>query len=154
MISLRQLTSDEISTYFDQLWIDYKAELLSAGFSAGYADENLESSKKNTFTDGVLNPGNYIFYAYSNNDSVGKLWITSVKRDGKSEWSIYDIETWTQYRGRGFGRAIMKAAEEFVREQGGDSITLSVFGNNTSARKLYESLGYETIRVGMKKRIN
>ncbi|MEY4970247.1 MAG: hypothetical protein RLZZ277_478, partial [Actinomycetota bacterium] len=53
----------------------------------------------------------------------------------------------------GFGRAIMQAAEKIVRDAGGDSISLSVFGNNSVARNLYESLGYQTLRVAMKKTI-
>ena len=151
MIELKELTEEEIAPYFQELWEAYRAELIAAGFSQGYAEENVETNKKAVFPNGVLQPGNFIFYAFSGNDRVGKLWLTTATRDGKVDWSIYDIETFSEFRGKGFGRQIMVEAEKFVRDSGGDSISLSVFGNNTAARNLYESLNYETIRVGMKK---
>jgi ribosomal protein S18 acetylase RimI-like enzyme len=48
----------------------------------------------------------------------------------------------------------MLEAENYVRSKNGASISLSVFGNNIVARKLYDSLNYETIRVGMKKNLD
>jgi ribosomal protein S18 acetylase RimI-like enzyme len=151
MIELRELLSEEIAPYFDNLWGEYRKELIAAGYSEGYAEENVESNKKSVSPKGILSPGNHIFYAYSGEDKVGKIWLTTSNREGIVDWSIYDVETFPDFRGKGFGRQIMVEAEKFVRDSGGDSITLSVFGNNTVARNLYESLNYETIRVGMKK---
>jgi ribosomal protein S18 acetylase RimI-like enzyme len=151
MIELRALLPEEIAPYFEDLWSEYRKELIAAGYSEGYAEENVQQSKKSVLSDEILNPGNHIFYAYSGNDKVGKIWLTTATREGKVDWSIYDVETFPDYRGKGFGREIMIAAEEFVRTSGGDSIALSVFGNNNVARNLYESLNYEIIRVGMKK---
>jgi ribosomal protein S18 acetylase RimI-like enzyme len=153
MIELRALLPEEIAPYFDGLWSDYRKELIAAGYSEGYAEENVQQSKKAVLPDGILNPGNHIFYAYSGKDKVGKIWLTTATREGKVDWSIYDVETFFDFRGKGFGREIMVAAEDFVRMSGGDAISLSVFGNNTAARNLYESLNYETIRVGMKKQL-
>jgi len=48
----------------------------------------------------------------------------------------------------------MHLIEEFIRVQGGVSIGLSVFGFNDVARKLYETEGFETIRLQMKKVLN
>jgi ribosomal protein S18 acetylase RimI-like enzyme len=153
MFELRMLTEDELVPYFDDLWAQYHSEFVAAGFSREYADENVENSKRSFFPNQQLAPGNSIFYAYEGGEKVGKLWLHSVEREGKTEWSIYDIETFGNYRGKGFGRKIMLAAENVVSTAGGDSISLSVFGNNTVARKLYESLDYQTIRVGMKKKL-
>jgi len=153
MIELRALLPEEIAPYFDDLWREYRKELIAAGYSEGYAEENVQQSKKSVLSDGILKPGNHIFYAYSGNHKVGKIWLATETREGKVDWSIYDVETFPDYRGKGFGREIMIAAEEFVCTSGGDSIALSVFGNNIVARNLYESLNYETIRVGMKKKL-
>jgi ribosomal protein S18 acetylase RimI-like enzyme len=151
MIELRELLPEEIAPYFDDLWGEYRKELIAAGYSEGYADENVENNKKSVLPNGILSPGNHIFYAYSGEDKVGKIWLTTSTREGIVDWSIYDIETFPEFRGKGFGRAIMQAAEKIVRDAGGDSISLSVFGNNSVARNLYESLGYQTLRVAMKK---
>ncbi len=44
--------------------------------------------------------------------------------------------------GRGVGRALMAAGEEWVRARGLPVLTLHVFAVNTRARRLYEKLGY------------
>ena len=154
MINLEVLTDNEVIPFFNQLWIDYKAELIAAGFSEGYANENIEQNMKSIFSNGTLAPGNFLFYAISNGNRVGKLWLTTSKRDGEIEWSIYDVETFVDFRGRGIGREIMLAAERYVLAAGGDAIYLSVFGNNSPAQKLYESLDYQTIRLAMKKNLD
>ena len=153
MIELKVLADDEVVPFFNQSSVNYKSDLISAGFSEGYANENIEQNIKSIFSDGALAPGNFVFYAISDGNRVGKLWLSTSNRDDKTEWSIYDIETFVDFRGKGFGREIMLAAEHYVLAAGGDAIYLSVFGNNTPARKLYESLEYETIRLGMKKNL-
>ncbi|MFD9323175.1 GNAT family N-acetyltransferase [Streptomyces sp. NPDC060053] len=45
-------------------------------------------------------------------------------------------------RGRGVGRALIRAALDEARRQGARRITLRVLGHNTPARKLYESEGF------------
>lgn len=45
-------------------------------------------------------------------------------------------------RGRGVGRALIRAAVAEARRRGARRITLRVLGHNTPARKLYESEGF------------
>jgi ribosomal protein S18 acetylase RimI-like enzyme len=47
----------------------------------------------------------------------------------------------------------MVLGEEYARAQGAHTLGLSVFGFNTSARGLYESLGYKTTSIKMLKRL-
>ena len=46
-------------------------------------------------------------------------------------------------RRAGLGARLCDVAEQTARERGATSITLHVFGNNTRARALYRSLGYD-----------
>jgi len=46
-------------------------------------------------------------------------------------------------RGTGLGRALLDNAETIAKGQGALSITLHVFGNNTTARAVYRNQGYE-----------
>lgn len=50
--------------------------------------------------------------------------------------------------GRGVGRALVDAAEDWARGHGDPFITLNVFSQNIRARAMYERLGYgpETLR--------
>jgi ribosomal protein S18 acetylase RimI-like enzyme len=45
-------------------------------------------------------------------------------------------------RGRGVGRALIRAATEEARRRGARRLTLRVLGHNTPARKLYEAEGF------------
>jgi ribosomal protein S18 acetylase RimI-like enzyme len=82
---------------------------------------------------------------------VGLVWVGRApgKRVG---WWIYDVEVVPGQRGRGYGRALLKAAEREARRGGGDSIGLNVFGANNVARGLYESSGYQVASIQMRKR--
>ncbi len=50
--------------------------------------------------------------------------------------------------GRGAGAALLRAAEDWAREQGYPRLTLNVFEGNQRARQVYERFGYqvETVR--------
>ena len=47
----------------------------------------------------------------------------------------------------------MKLAEDYARSHGAHTLGLSVFDFNHGARKLYESMGYETVTTKMKKQL-
>ena len=46
-------------------------------------------------------------------------------------------------RGQGLGRRLLKRTEKRVRELGAISLTLHVFSNNSRARSLYRSYGFD-----------
>lgn len=140
MINLKALEENQVPAYFEKLWTDYRNELVGAGFSEGYAEENIQYTKKRVLPEGILAPGNHIFYVYSDFDLVGKLWLATKELDAKTEWFVFDIETFSNFRGKGFGREIMKAAEKYVLDSGGSAISLSVFGNNSIARNFMNLL--------------
>jgi ribosomal protein S18 acetylase RimI-like enzyme len=55
---------------------------------------------------------------------------------------ISDIVVAAAGEGRGVGRILMAAAEEWAHKQGYRLLTLNVFVQNIRARKLYEKLGF------------
>ncbi|MDN3905792.1 GNAT family N-acetyltransferase [Arthrobacter sp. YD2] len=72
-------------------------------------------------------------------------------RSSSDAWWVSDIEIHEDHRGKGYGRAAMQLAEVAAAEQGAATLGLNVFGYNTVARDLYESLGYETVSMQMRK---
>ena len=54
-------------------------------------------------------------------------------------------------RGKGIGTKLIKSAETFVFEQGGEALDLSVFAFNKKAIRLYERLGYKVMDVSLRK---
>ena len=62
--------------------------------------------------------------------------------DSENHGHISDIIVAPEGEGRGVGKALMNAGEEWAKKQGFKWLTLNVFSRNERARKLYEKLGY------------
>jgi ribosomal protein S18 acetylase RimI-like enzyme len=147
MVDLRKMSDERVAEWQARLWDAYLGELIQAGYAEAVAKENVEASKRESMSGGKLAENNFAFDIVSDGETVGVVWL--FKRN--VDWMIYDIEIDENHRGKGLGRRAMHAIESYVRNNGGNSIGLSVFGFNETARTLYESEGYETIRLSMKK---
>ena len=66
-----------------------------------------------------------------------------VGEDGHRGW-VYYVAAAPGLQGQGHGRAIMLAAEAFLREQGVPKVELMVRSDNLAARGFYDRLGYST----------
>ena len=66
-----------------------------------------------------------------------------VGHDGHRGW-VYYVAVDPQQQRQDFGRAIMVAAEDWLRSQGVQKIMLMVRPDNTKVRAFYGALGYET----------
>jgi len=149
MVALTEMNHDEFTKWSNHVWVAYREELLRAGLSETEAELNVRENLAVTMPEGIPLPGNYIFNVVENEKNIGVVWVC----DRDSKWFIYDIEIDEHLRGQGLGRATMRAIEEFVKGKGGSEISLSVFGFNEVARKLYETEGYETTRLAMTKKL-
>lgn len=64
-----------------------------------------------------------------------------VGHDGHRGW-VYYVAVEPALRQRGFGRAIMNAAEDWLRQAGIAKVQLMVRPENESVQAFYESIGY------------
>lgn len=64
-----------------------------------------------------------------------------VGHDGHRGW-VYYVATDPDRRAKGFGRAIMDAAENWLREAGIEKLQLLVRRENAKAGAFYQSIGY------------
>jgi ribosomal protein S18 acetylase RimI-like enzyme len=73
----------------------------------------------------------------------GGLLVASVLvgHDGHRGW-VYYVTVDPDHRFKGYGRAIMTSAENWLRARGIEKLQLMVRGDNTKVRAFYESLGY------------
>jgi ribosomal protein S18 acetylase RimI-like enzyme len=95
-----------------------------------------------------------IFRVEADEQPVGWLWLAL--RNPRAEAGvgfIYDITIDETLRGRGYGRAAMRLAEEEALRNGLHALALNVFGQNAIARALYSSLGYRETSVQMRKEL-
>ncbi|WSP38375.1 GNAT family N-acetyltransferase [Streptomyces sp. NBC_01244] len=112
-------------------------------------------SMARSFPSGAPDPGHVVFDVVDDAGvAVGYLWIGPDRSEDAGAWWIWDILIDADKRGRGFGRRAMVLGEEYARAQGAHTLGLSAFGFSTGARGLYESLGYETTSVKMRKRLD
>jgi ribosomal protein S18 acetylase RimI-like enzyme len=65
-----------------------------------------------------------------------------VGHDGHRGW-VYYVAVDPERRAQGFGRAIMNASEEWLRQAGIAKMQLMVRSDNTKVRAFYESIGYD-----------
>ena len=100
--------------------------------------------------DGLATEGQYLWKVVADEDgAVGDLW--TFVDPGKRRAFIYFIGIDERYRGKGYGKAAMLALEAAVTPKGADHIDLNVFGDNTTAFRLYEGLGYRPTAMNMRK---
>ena len=64
-----------------------------------------------------------------------------VGHDGHRGW-VYYVATDPKHRGKGHGRTIMQAAEDWLRQTGIEKLQLMVRRENAAAGSFYQSIGY------------
>ncbi|NSW52809.1 MAG: GNAT family N-acetyltransferase [Anaerolineae bacterium] len=62
---------------------------------------------------------------------------------GKQQGYISDVAVSRGHEGKGIGRMLMLAAENWAQEMGYEILTLYVFAGNIRARQMYERLGFQ-----------
>ena len=89
-------------------------------------------------------PDTALFVAELNGAPAGGLlmWTLRDYFSQRPHAHVSVIAVTAEAEGRGVGRALMDHAEQWARERGHDSITLSVFEGNRRAQRLYERNGY------------
>ena len=103
--------------------------------------------------DGMASEGHRFWTAYDGDEAVGLLWLrlkdTSV---GVTAFG-FDFSVREDLRRRGYGRALLQAAEAECRRRGVVSVGLNVFGHNLAAQSLYEQMGFEVTSIQMSRRL-
>ena len=145
--------SADLQRWFVSSKAEYLDDLLRAGETLDAAQSSVDESFERYFPAGVPAGGHMVYSVISDGFPAGYLWIGPHNAAATSAWWVWDIAINADQRGLGLGRAAMLLAEEVVREHGGTTLGLNVFGFNTAARGLYESLGYETTSMRMLKRL-
>ncbi len=63
------------------------------------------------------------------------------------EGELFRIAVLPQHRGKGYGRKLMEAMEEYAKEEEVTSIMLEVRESNEAAKKLYTAYGFEVEHI-------
>jgi ribosomal protein S18 acetylase RimI-like enzyme len=153
-LQLRPMTVAEFETYQARLVPGYAAEHVRAGdWTADEAEALAAGQVNDLLPAGPDSPGMLLLMASnSEGEPVGLVWV-ALDRPCPGEAWIYDIEVNPEHQGKGYGRALLQAAEQQAARHGSKAIGLDVFGTNTVARRLYESSGYQITSMNMRKEL-
>lgn len=147
------MTAEEFPEWRREHEAGYAAEKEKEGLSPEDAAAESKASFERLLGQGLSSPGHHLYMVEDQGAVIGCLWWGPMKQgNGSIPW-IYDISLVPGARGKGLGRQVMEWAEKDVRAKGFDRLGLHVFGHNKIARRLYESLGFETRNVVMQKKL-
>jgi ribosomal protein S18 acetylase RimI-like enzyme len=146
------MTPEEFAAFRARAVAEYaQAHVESGEWSADRAPYLAAQETDSLLPDGLHTPGMMFVSAETEEgDVVGRAWVALEQREKNGAW-IYDIEIASEHRGKGLGRALLRGVERLVRERGVDAVGLNVFADNGTARGLYESEGYRTTSLHMRK---
>ncbi|GEC04580.1 N-acetyltransferase [Streptomyces spinoverrucosus] len=128
-------------------WQAYESERyartwIERGVPEAKAYAKARSDHERLLPDGLATADMLFSVLEQDGTRVGTLWV-ALQED---KAYVFDVETEAAHRGRGHGRTLMLLAERQTIESGRRVLGLNVFAGNTPAERLYESLGYTTMR--------
>ena len=143
-VRLEPMTEDQYQPWRAEAEAHYARSVIASGGPAPDAARRAAETYARLLPDEFATPDNHFWYAYDGDRRVGFLWI-AVTGDTAV---VHNIAVEADARRRGYGRAIMLAAERWCHDNSLRRISLRVFAHNTGARALYEQLGFaETSRA-------
>ena len=116
------------------LWIDDILQIVS---------DNMDSGRME----------NEVFVLKKDNDYAGMLWMGVSKDQYTCDDTGYLLGLYIDegLRGKGFGKELVRSAEAWCRSKGLVSMTLNVGSVNSPAVGLYESMGYKSQSIVMRR---
>lgn len=155
MIQLTRMTQKDFDAYLEMALPHLADELATARDVGAEEGKRLASeSFRSLFPEWrVDSPDQFVFNVIDDQSRVGFLHF-GIKRDRPEPYVyIWDISIDAKFRGKGYGKQVMLAAESKAVELGLKKIRLNVFGHNTPAVHLYERIGYQPESIAMEKSV-
>ncbi len=142
-VTVRSACEAEVRAILDQTVATFAAQLSSSGhIPIVDAEREARRTQAGLLPDGPATAGMLFLVAVADGQVVGGVWMSMTgPRATDTAW-IYDLQVNPEARGQGVARALMAAAQDHARAHGAAAVGLNVFGDNTAARSLYDSLGY------------
>ncbi|NEW46158.1 GNAT family N-acetyltransferase [Nocardia cyriacigeorgica] len=133
------------------------ARELSKFMSEAQAWERSRQGTAQFLPDGRDTAGHHLVVAENESgEVVGDAWIGPDPQDvtgtADSAW-LYDINVFERFRRRGYGSAILAAAESLIAEEGRTRLGLNVVGDNAAAIALYRQNGYRVSSMYLDKQL-
>ncbi|MFY0408665.1 GNAT family N-acetyltransferase [Solicola sp. PLA-1-18] len=153
-VRLLPMTSTQYAIFRTTAERSYAANIARSGaMGEPEARERADADFTRLLPDGLDTADQLLLTAMDGDDEVGMVWLALTDRSDGLHAFGYDLLVREDLRRRGYGRAILEAAEAECVRRGVVSVGLSVFGFNDPARSLYEQVGFEVAAIQMTKRL-
>lgn len=140
-VTARPMTQAEFLPWRESEVVGYAADLANSGsLTPEQAAKASAESYDELLPEGLDTPGNEWAVVDAGGVAVATIWLNHDSRMVPS--FVYSVEVRPDHRGNGYGRAAMHAGEALTIRAGHSHLGLNVFGHNTVAMRLYDSLGY------------
>jgi len=149
-VHIEPMPTDRIAAWIEADHQRYIDSRMLSGESRETAVEKAEKSRDENFPNGRPLDTHLIFQVWADDTVVGQLWLGPYPA-GSTEWWVFDIEIDEAHRRRGYARRALELGHAAAKTHGATAIGLNVFGYNTGAKELYDSLGYTVTATQMKK---
>ena len=147
-------TDEEALALLDLSARDYVESLRERrGLGAEEARTKAEKDTQRFVPEGPATPGAVFVAARRDGRLLGGVWAAVQGPDRAGEAWIYFLWVDPEVRRRGLARRLVQATADRVRELGATDLALNVFGDNTGAIALYESLGFGVVTQQMSRRL-
>ncbi|WP_291379499.1 GNAT family N-acetyltransferase [Demequina sp.] len=153
-VTLEEMPAARYDWFLSHATREYAADLIALGRDDEEARLGAERDIETYFPGGSPLPGHHLLEIRADDGApVGYLWIGPSATGTTEEWWVWDVFVDEAQRGKGYARAALLLGEKLAAAHGATSVGLSVFGFNTGAKALYDSLGYTTTSFKMLKRL-
>ncbi|WP_069173296.1 GNAT family N-acetyltransferase [Streptomyces griseus] len=148
----RPMTEAEFAVWASTSAEAYARSWIERGVPEEQARHKSETDHATKLPDGLSTPGMRFHVLVRGEETLGHLWLARLPTpEGDEIGYVFDVEVAEEHRGHGYGRALMRLAEQLTLEAGPARLGLHVFASNTPALRLYESLGYEVTQYNLAK---
>ena len=154
MLILTRMTRAEFPAFFELSAASYAEDSVAAGrWQSSEAFSLARAETNRLLPSGADSPDAFLRVIRREEDPspVGYLWFATPLKDGRKVAFLYHLLIVPSFRRRGYGREALRAFEAEAATLGCDAVALNVFVPNEAARRLYESAGYDTTAVSMRK---
>lgn len=155
-VALVPMNEDQFQRYLGAAIQRYSMENVKAGYwTKEEAGPRSEEAHLRLLPEGLVTPGVLLFVIQERGSGteVGAL-LLKIEGSDPPIGFIYDIFLEEEHRGKGLGKATMKAMEEMARQKGLRALYLHVFAHNPVALRLYEHSGFKVKSMNMEKRLD
>ncbi|OTN75495.1 hypothetical protein A5886_000565 [Enterococcus sp. 8G7_MSG3316] len=147
-LKLSPMKPEQYQHYLSHAIKEYAKDKVTAGtWSQDEAIALSTESFTRLLPQGPDTKDNYLFSILPDEhaEPIGTLWLNVAQEKA----FIYDFEIDESYRGQGYGKQSLQAAEQWALQNHLTEIGLHVFAHNQSAHHLYKKMGYVETDISM-----